>query len=247
VSVTQTRRGWSPLVPLVAALAGLLFATSAITSHGTDLRASRSVQLAELVRAQQQEVAALAGREQRLSAGVARLTALAAMTDAGVRVLQQESSRWGPAVGLSRAVGPGVTVVLNDAPRLPPGRTLPGNPTPDDLVVHQQDVQAVENALWSGGARAVAVMGQRLIATTAVQCVGNTLLLYGGVYSPPYVISAVGPPANLVGALDAAPDVQIYRQYVAAFGLGYRVTTTRRMVLPAYQGPVQLSGVTANP
>ncbi len=58
--------------------------------------------------------------------------------------------------------------------------------SPDDLVVHQQDVQAVVNALWAGGADAVQVMDQRLLSTSAVRCVGNTLLLNGRVYSPPY-------------------------------------------------------------
>ena len=36
------------------------------------------------------------------------------------------------------------------------------------------------------------IQDQRVIATSAVQCVGNTLLLQGRVYSPPYVIKAIG-------------------------------------------------------
>ena len=70
----------------------------------------------------------------------------------------------------------------------------PGGSGPDDLVVHQQDVQAVVNALWRGGADGVQIMDQRLIATSAVRCVGNTLILQGRVYSPPYTITAVGDP-----------------------------------------------------
>jgi uncharacterized protein YlxW (UPF0749 family) len=42
-------------------------------------------------------------------------------------------------------------------------------------------------------------------------------------------------------ALDAAADVQIFRQYVAAYGLGYRVTTSGRVTLPAYDGPLELT------
>ena len=70
----------------------------------------------------------------------------------------------------------------------------PGGLGPDDLVVHQQDVQAVVNALWRGGADGVQVMDQRLIATSAVRCVGNTLILQGRVYSPPFTVTAVGDP-----------------------------------------------------
>ena len=60
------------------------------------------------------------------------------------------------------------------------------------VVVHQQDVQGVVNALWRGGAEAMQIMDQRVISTSAVRCVGNTLLLQGRVSSPPYTITAVG-------------------------------------------------------
>ena len=69
------------------------------------------------------------------------------------------------------------------------------------MIVHQQDVQAVVNALWAGGADGLAVMGQRLITTGAVRCVGNTLLLYGRTYSPPFRVTAVGDPTRLRASL----------------------------------------------
>ena len=86
-----------------------------------------------------------------------------------------------------------LTVTLTDAP---PNATaqVPGvpEPQPNDLVIHQQDLQAVVNALWEGGAEGIQVMDQRLISTSAVRCVGNTLILQGRVYSPPYKVTAVG-------------------------------------------------------
>ena len=90
-----------------------------------------------------------------------------------------------------------VTVTLDDAPRADQRSDLAAGARPDDLVIHQQDVQGVVNALWAGGAEAMTIMGQRVVATTAVRCVGNTLLLHGRVYSPPFVVTAVGDPARL--------------------------------------------------
>jgi uncharacterized protein YlxW (UPF0749 family) len=113
-------------------------------------------------------------------------------------------------------------------------------PTPNDLVVHQQDVQAALNGLRAGGARALSVMGQRVIATTAVKCVGNTLLLNGRVYSPPFVLAAIGDPDQLRAGLDAEPGVEIYRQYVAAYGLRLTVTASDSLHLPAFTGAVAL-------
>jgi uncharacterized protein YlxW (UPF0749 family) len=130
---------------------------------------------------------------------------------------------------------------LSDAPRGDQQRDLDAGASPDDLVIHQQDVQGVVNAMWAGGAEAMTIMGERVVATTAVRCVGNTLLLHGRVFGPPFVITAVGDVTGMSGALDADPDVQIFQQYVAAYGLGYRLTRSQHVTLPAYDGPLELS------
>ncbi len=145
------------------------------------------------------------------------------------------------AAGLAPVHGPALTVQLDDAPQesrrgpYPPGILAPG---PDDLVVHQQDVQAVVNALWAGGAEAMTIMGRRVTALTAVRCVGNTLLLHGEVFSPPFRITAIGGAAALRAGLGASPQIAIYQQYVAAYRLGYRVAEVADVRMPAYDGPL---------
>src|SRR6185437_17020012 len=83
---------------------------------------------------------------------------------------------------------------------------------PNQLVVHQSDLQAVVNALWAGGAEAMSIAGQRVIATSAVRCVGNTLLLNGEVYSPPFRVVAIGPATQLQNNLDGSPAVRLFKQ-----------------------------------
>jgi uncharacterized protein YlxW (UPF0749 family) len=106
-------------------------------------------------------------------------------------------------------------------------------------------VQGVVNALWSGGAEAMTIMGERVIATTAVRCVGNTLLLHGRVFSPPFTMTAIGDVTSLRRALDGDPAVQVFQQYVAVYGLRYTVTSSPRATLPAYGGPLELTSATA--
>ena len=77
------------------------------------------------------------------------------------------------------------------------------------------------NALWRGGASGVTVMGQRLVSTSAVRCVGNTVILQGQVYSPPFVIEAVGDVARLTAALEADESVPFFREWADVVGLGY--------------------------
>ena len=69
---------------------------------------------------------------------------------------------------------------------------------------------------------------QRVISTSAVRCVGNTLILQGRVYSPPYVITAIGDVRAHAPDARTPTLVTIYRQYVDAVGLGYDVRTTVR-------------------
>lgn len=234
-------RGWRWPVSAAALLAGLLFATSASTAQGTDLRAGRRLRLTELIARQQAEVAELDDRLRALSSDVTTATSLAARRDSRVRAVQERADALlGPA-GLQPVTGPGLEVTLDDAPRLAAGQQRPGDPSPDDLVVHEQDVLAVINALWAGGAEAVTVMGDRVVTTSSVRCVGNTLLLHGAVYSPPFRVAAIGDSARMEKALDAAPGVKVFRTYVDAYDLGYRVERRGRIAMPAYDGPLRVT------
>lgn len=239
------RRIWKALVPVTAAAAGLLLVASAATARGTDLRSSRTLQVSQLITRQQRTLAALARQEKSLRARISATTALAAVGNSRVRAARAAADRLAAAAGLTAVTGAGVSVSLDDVPRADQQRDLAAGAQPDDLVIHQQDVQGVVNALWAGGAEAMSVMGERVVATTAVRCVGNTLLLGGRVYSPPFVITAIGNPARMRRSLDADRSVQIFQQYVAAYGLRYHLSTSPHVRLPAYDGPLELRSARA--
>ncbi len=240
----RPRSPWVVLVPLTALAAGLLFATSASTAQGTDLRADRRLKLTELIARERADVERREQDAAELRGQVRGLSERAAATD--VRVAQAKAAaELEMAAGLVPVIGSGVTVSLDDAPRREGRPALSDDP--DDLVVHQQDVQAVVNALWSAGAEAMTLMGQRIVSTSAVRCVGNTVILHGRVYGPPFVITAVGEPGALRDALDTDPGVLVFRSYVDRFGLGYTVRTQRSVQLPAYDGPLELPNVASLP
>ena len=240
VAVTKSTR-WRLAVPLVAVGAGLLFATSSSTSDGTDLRSDRRLLLAELVAERERELAALDAAARELGEQVAAVQDDVAD---GPRLPRADAAAEAR-VGLTAVEGPAVTVTLDDAPRSQTSADLPPGALPDDLVVHEQDVQAVVNALRAGGAEAMTVMGERITSTSGVRCVGNTLLLHGRVFSPPYVVTAIGEPQRLVTALQDSPGVDVYLDYVSAFGLGWSVDEEASVTLPPYRGPLELPGVTA--
>lgn len=225
--------GWRHVIPVLTLFAGVLFAASASTAHGTDLRGGDRTRVTELIAREQRGYQQSQRRYRGLRRQVDALGRRAGRRDARVSAERRAADGLAPYAGLTPLTGPGMRVSLDDAPQ---GRS--GGPSPDDLVVHQQDVQAVVNALWAGGATGMQIMDQRLVSTSAVRCVGNTLILQGVVYSPPFRITAVGDPERLRAALDASPQVRVYRQYVAAYGLGYAVRTLDKTTLPAYTGNV---------
>ena len=228
-------------MPLTTGVAGLLLATSAVTAHGTDLRASRSLDVSQLIQRQQRTLAGLTRDERALRARISAATALAAVGNRHVRAARDAADRLLSAAGLTAVRGPAVTVALDDASHADQQRDLAAGARPDDLVIHQQDVQGVVNALWAGGAEAMTIMGRRVVATTAVRCVGNTLLLHGQVFSPPFVVTAIGDQRRLRRALDADPAVQVFQQYVAAYGLRYHLSMHDSVTLPAYAGPLEFT------
>lgn len=230
---------WSALVPVVAVAAGLLFATSGRTALGTDLRAGEVADLSQLI--EQRDDALAVQREQLadLESQVQRLTEQAGSRDGAVAAAQDEGRHGELSAGLVPLAGRGLVITLDDAPSRPDG-SLPTGARPDDLVIHQSDVQAVVNALWAAAADGVAIMDQRLIATSAVRCVGNTLLLQGRTYSPPFVIMAIVDADAARSQLAASPQVAVFEQAVEAFGLTFEVIEQPEVRLPAYDGPLAM-------
>lgn len=211
---------------------GLLLSVTYSTSQGRELRTADSARLSDLVRQAQLGVDQAEATLDGLRSGMEGAQQEAAGADAGVAQLLAQARGYQEAGTLTEVSGPGLTVTLTDAGRNDQGDYLAGA-TPNDLVVHQQDVQAVLNALWAGGATAIQMQDQRIDAMAAPRCIGNTLLLGGQTYSPPYTMRAIGPIDAMKAALEAAPGVQVYRQYAARYGLGYKVEAAQSLTVAA--------------
>jgi uncharacterized protein YlxW (UPF0749 family) len=227
---------WRSLVPAVALLVGLLVVTTAHTARGTDLRSAGSKNVADLIRAAESKGAVLDTQVGQLQREVAAATGQLAKSDATLAAINAAAKPLQQPVGLTAVTGPGLSVVLDDSH----DNITDPNIDPNWLVVHQSDMQAAVNALWAGGAEAIMVQDQRLIQTSAIRCVGNTLLLNGRVYSPPFNIAAIGPADQLRQALDASHNLGKYRKDANSYGLRYSVDTQKSLRIPAYDAPIGL-------
>jgi uncharacterized protein YlxW (UPF0749 family) len=215
---------------LVCGLAGFMIVSSAIAARGTDLRAGRNTDLIDLVTSQAERNQQQARELAQERAEVDRL----GRSKGSDSTLESQVQTASGQAGLTAVKGPAVSVSLTDAP----ADVNPEGVDQDLLVVHQQDIQAVVNALWRGGAEAMTIQGVRVISTTGVKCVGNTIVLHGVPYAPPYRIVAIGDQTRLAAALANSREIQIYQEYVRAYRLGYQQEALAEVTMPAFEGAI---------
>ena len=230
---SHSRDRWPLAVVAIFVLSGFVFVASSVSADGSDLRPS-GTDVGSLLKDRSDRV-----DDRRVEARMLRedIDALSnSVDDADLKKQLARADKLRDVTGLSTVVGAGMSVTLTDAPR---SVEVPGL-DPNVLVVHQQDIQAFVNALWSGGARAITLQGERLISTTGIKCVGSTVVLDGVPYSPPYVIKAVGDPAALDYALSTSPEVKTYSDYVTTYGLGLKVETRDELTAKPYAGTIGL-------
>ncbi|WP_051549307.1 DUF881 domain-containing protein [Nocardioides sp. URHA0032] len=234
----RPRGVWRIGTPVVVLLCGGLFVVSAANSDGTDLRPGRYTDLASLVKDESDQYDGLKRQVSDLDAQVQSLSA--GMSDREVNRLHRRVTELKDPAGLEPRSGPGLTVTLSDAPEDVINSTT-GNV--NLLLVHQQDIQAVVNALWKGGATAVTVEGQRIVSTTGIKCEGNAVQLQGVPYPQPYEIQAVGDQGSLLMAIEDDPYLQAYREQAAdpAISVGWDLQLEPTVSAPAYDGLLDLS------
>ena len=80
-------------------------------------------------------------------------------------------------------------MTLDDAP---PALDPHGRSTPTSWSCTSRTSRRSSTRCGPAAPRPITLQGQRLISTTGIKCVGNTVVLDGVPYSPPYVIEAIG-------------------------------------------------------
>ena len=203
----------------VAVAAGMLFTVAVASARGDG--AGADLDLEGLVRNQQVLVERLESEVKDLSSQADSLTEISFPT----------AIAGAPGALATRTVeGPGVVVTMDDAPS---DFRTPDRANVNDLVVHQQDVDAVMNALWRGGAEAMSIQGVRITNTTPVRCVGSVILIGVRAFAPPYVIEAVGDAEGMASALAQDPQVERFRHSAQTYRMGWNVEQVATLTLPS--------------
>lgn len=104
-------------------------------------------------------------------------------------------------VGELPVTGPGVKITLRDADY------IPSEENANQYIVHDRHVQLVINELYSAGAKAIAINGQRLHKDSYVTCIGPVISVDGNQYPAPFSIEAIGNPETLQVSLELTNGV----------------------------------------
>lgn len=221
------------LVVVACALFGFLTVVAVRTRPADpEARLPQRFRLAGLIEREQRSTAELRTTVEALRRQVADLRSQTTGRQAGAQAVAADIDAASLTAGLVPVRGPGLRVTLDDSQRDPAADV-----DVNDLVIHSQDVQAVVNALWRAGAEAIDINGQRLVATSAVLCVGNTLLLNGTVHSPPYAVSAIGATRD---RFEGDALVRRLHDDAKAFGLRFSVSHENDLEVPAYHGAAEV-------
>lgn len=123
-----------------------------------------------------------------------------------------------------------MVLVLEDSSPLP---SSPGAGAGTVNRVMDSDVQIAVNGLWSAGAEAISVNGQRITSTTAIRTAGSAILVDFRPLSPPYRITALGDPAQLRSAVTESETGEYLAEISSRYGIGSSWESEDELEVPA--------------
>jgi uncharacterized protein YlxW (UPF0749 family) len=228
--------GTRTLVVLVAAVVtGLLLTLGALALRTPSTTAAKAK--AELVAQIESRRAAADRQEKQVTALQAQVDKLQAeVLSNGQANLASRLDTLTLAAGSVPVQGPGVRVVLDDAPGSD-SNSADGNPrtgtSNNDGKVLSKDLQVVVNGLWEAGAEAISVNGQRLTSKSAIRFAGEAILVNYRPLVRPYTISAIGDPKNLQVEFAENDGGAYARALHDNYGIRVSIDPVSKMTLPA--------------
>ncbi len=155
------------------------------------------------------------------------------------KFLSEQLKRAEIAAGFVDVKGPGITISLSDVnKRKSSGAILSATET----LIHDEDVRRIINELCAAGAEAISVNESRIISTSAIRCVGPTILVNDTKMTPPYVIKAIGKAEQLEAAMNLNGGVI---DNLRVWGFSINMTKQSELTIPKYSGTVNFTSAVA--
>jgi len=208
----------------VLAVFGVLVATAAVqTSRDAQSSAASRESLVKQADARKAGLSRRRSLVRDLQAQIAVLQASSLDTSTQGRAVAQELSLLGVLTGSEPTRGPGIAVHVDDAP----GATTP------ERQVQSPDLQKLVNALWTVGAEAISINGQRLTSLSPIRDAAGSVTVNFRSISRPYTVSAIGSSRQMGAQLLDTAGGRAWVSLQSNFGLQFSIDTKDSMELPA--------------
>jgi uncharacterized protein YlxW (UPF0749 family) len=227
--VTRERRP-GLVLPSILLVLGVLVTAAVVQERGREERLPTQADLVSLIDRRRAATRELSAELTEVSERLAAAQADRAAGSDEVAEVVARVERLRPTAGLGPMEGPGLVVELRDSAEVPRtrGEVL-------DLRIQDVDIQLVVNALWAAGARAVAVNGRRITATTAIREAGGRVHVNLRPVSSPYRITALGDPDALGRGLGGSEIAEQLEVWTEVYGLGFSVRVEDALSVPGLE------------
>jgi uncharacterized protein YlxW (UPF0749 family) len=196
----RSRRGFGATL-VALALLGLLLTVAAVqTRQSAPAVAREKAELLDRISSETRQNDALRDRASTLQEQVTHLQNDVLASTASGQDLRERLTTLDVLAGTGRVQGPGIRLVIDDAPP----DDVSGSSSDEGRIL-DIDLQHVVNGLWSAGAEAVAVNGQRLTTMTAIRGADKSITVDYRPLARPYVVEAIGDPATLEARFIESP------------------------------------------
>jgi uncharacterized protein YlxW (UPF0749 family) len=209
---------------VVAILAfGILLAVAAVqTARNADVASAGREQLISRIEARRASIAGMQDRIARLRSDNAAAETRYDASGRRLDALYQERSAQLDRTGFGVSTGPGVRIVVDDAP----GGGTNGQ-------VHDDDLTLLVNGLWEAGATGISVNGQRITALSALRNSGQVIRINGVSLSPPYTLLAVGDTRTLQADFVETESGAQFQALTDQLGMRFTMDNRDNLRLPA--------------
>ena len=141
-----------------------------------------------------------------------------------VNAVESTAADIGAMSGFTPVTGPGIRIQLDNG-------AFSGDP--DTEHIRDSDLVLLVNALWTAGAEAIAINGQRISARTAIRNSGSAIEVNSTGIAPPYNVQAIGDNDTLAARVLETSSGAAFAVLAGDYGWRYDVDNVDDMRLPA--------------
>ncbi len=147
--------------------------------------------------------------------------------------LQEQLKESKIAAGLTTVAGKGIIITVDDNIE---GFKVNSQSDPNKSLIHYEHLLNIVSELKIGSAEAISINGLRLITSSEIRCVGNTILINTTRIAPPFEIRAIGSP-KLLAEISLNGELEILK----ASNYPVSLKEQEEVIIPAYKGSLQFS------